>query len=509
MNAQTTEHLAWTLAHSIWQGALIALLAIVLKSAVRSSAEWRYRISVGAMALMLLVPLVTFILYPTQTLPAYGGEDSLMRTVVTLYWTPNGPPAKETIPWTTWIVFAWFTGVFCLSLRLVVGWKIAQSLVRTATNSVPKNTRSVFDRLIARIPMRRVVRLLTSDRVPTAVVIGWLRPVILLPLAAATGLTFEQLEAILAHELAHIRRHDFAVNVLQCCTECLLFYHPAVWWMSSEIRREREHCCDDLAISICGDRVIYASALVELESARGKPMLAMAASGSDLARRIRRIFGQDAASAGWKDAAWTAVLVLALLAGSAFYGMRAEAEQRPAATEASMPTSKDTQLSRLLRPGDASDNSARNRTRDPNAWVLFDSGRTWSRSPDRMRDGKNVDLEAALAAHRALGNKSIIWFRIDGRTGIVQDKATMARIEKLLPTPMKESEMSTEQRAALHALNAMPQPMRLRQMSPQDRAKVEKLARIVEGGRHYTDAGPQALQIMRGAIGVGLAESAP
>ena len=96
-------------------------------------------------------------------------------------------------------------------------------------------------------------------------VIGWLKPVVLLPASALAGLTPRQLEAILAHELAHIRRHDYLVNLLQTLVETLLFYHPAVWWLSRRIRVERENCCDDLAVSLCGDPVAYAAALADLE----------------------------------------------------------------------------------------------------------------------------------------------------------------------------------------------------------------------------------------------------
>jgi hypothetical protein len=126
--------------------------------------------------------------------------------------------------------------------------------------------------------------------VPTA--IGWLRPVILLPVGALTGLTVQQLEAIIAHELAHIRRHDYLINLLQTVIETLLFYHPAVWWVSRRIREEREHCCDDLAVSVCGDALSYARALFTMEQLRAAtPPLAMAANGGALMNRIERLVG--------------------------------------------------------------------------------------------------------------------------------------------------------------------------------------------------------------------------
>ena len=118
--------------------------------------------------------------------------------------------------------------------------------------------------LAARLGIRRPVRLLESARVQVPVVIGALRPVLLLPASALTGLAPAQVEAVLAHELAHIRRHDYPVNLLQSAAETLLFYHPGVWWLSARIRAEREHCCDDIAVRVCGDAVGYAEALTSI-----------------------------------------------------------------------------------------------------------------------------------------------------------------------------------------------------------------------------------------------------
>ena len=119
-----------------------------------------------------------------------------------------------------------------------------------------------------------------------------MKPVVLLPASALAGLTPQQLEAILAHELAHIRRHDYLVNLLQTLVETLLFYHPAVWWLSRRIRIERENCCDDLAVSLCGDPCTYARALADLEALRGPARsLAMAANGGSLLQRVRRLLG--------------------------------------------------------------------------------------------------------------------------------------------------------------------------------------------------------------------------
>ncbi len=142
-------------------------------------------------------------------------------------------------------------------------------------------------------------------------VIGWLRPVILLPASALSGLTPDQLEAILAHELAHVRRCDYLINAFQNVVETLMFYHPAVWWISSCIREEREQCCDDLVVSACGDRVTYARALLFLEEARGLPRLAFAANGGSLIYRVRRLLGISSESCPPSAAELTGIALVA------------------------------------------------------------------------------------------------------------------------------------------------------------------------------------------------------
>src|SRR5262249_13851986 len=142
---------------------------------------------------------------------------------------------------------------------------------------------AIVTRLSRRLHIARRVRIFRSSLVDVPTVIGWLKPVVLVPASALAGLAPHQLEAVLAHELAHIRRHDYLVNLMQTLVETLLFYHPAVWWLSRRIRLERENCCDDLAVHLCGDPYTYARALADLEQLRGgRRQLALAATGGSL-----------------------------------------------------------------------------------------------------------------------------------------------------------------------------------------------------------------------------------
>src|SRR5207249_1797260 len=191
-----------------------------------------------------------------------------------------------------WVVFVWFAGVVALSLRLTSGWLVTRQLGRVGTSTVPDACREAVARLAGRLRISRPVRVLESAVVQVPAVIGWLRPVILLPVSALTGLTPLQLDALLAHELAHVRRYDYLVNLIQAVIETLLFYHPAVWWVSQQVREEREHCCDDLAVAACGDAHFYATALLGMERLRVTPpafALAAAGRGGSLMGRIRRL----------------------------------------------------------------------------------------------------------------------------------------------------------------------------------------------------------------------------
>jgi beta-lactamase regulating signal transducer with metallopeptidase domain len=186
----------------------------------------------------------------------------------------------------TWAVMLWFAGVVVLWARLMGGWVVASRMRSMLVRPAPREWQQALEKLAVRIQLFRPVRLLVSSLVQVPTVVGWLRPVVLVPIGALTGLPTEHLEALLVHELAHIRRHDYLVNILQSVAEALLFYHPAVWWVSTHIRAERELCCDDLAVSVSGDVLTYAQALAGLESFRPAHLdAAIAANGGLLSDR--------------------------------------------------------------------------------------------------------------------------------------------------------------------------------------------------------------------------------
>jgi hypothetical protein len=213
------------------------------------------------------------------------------------------------------LVAIWALGVLALSLRLLGGWMLTRRLTRHAVHAVSPSVSAAACVIAARLRLRRAVSIVESGAVVVPTLIGWVKPVVLLPAIALSGLTAEQLQAILAHELAHVRRHDYLVNLLQSIVETLLFYHPATWWVSSQVRAEREHCCDDLAVELCGDRLVYVSALAELTTIANHRAFALAATDGSLIDRVQRILGRPR-SVKEPAPAWAILALLIVLAGS-------------------------------------------------------------------------------------------------------------------------------------------------------------------------------------------------
>jgi TonB family protein len=203
-----------------------------------------------------------------------------------------------------------------LSLRALGGWYLAQSLGRRDTMALPAELLQRCHQLQRRLAVTWPVRFLLSRRTDVPMVIGALRPVILIPVSALAGLTPDQLDALILHELAHIRRLDTVTNILLVAVETVLFYHPAVWWVSRHVRSEREHCCDDFAVSACGDVGVYVEALASLETWKIAGSAVLAANGGRLKTRVARLLDAPAHSGRISLSAMTGLALFGLLAGS-------------------------------------------------------------------------------------------------------------------------------------------------------------------------------------------------
>ncbi|MCA9179353.1 MAG: M56 family metallopeptidase, partial [Planctomycetales bacterium] len=235
------------------------------------------------------------------------------------------------VSWQTVVVAFWVVGVALMAIRLSAQWVAVRRLVLSAAvfpAASPWNAR--LRRLTQSMGIRRNVRLLSSASIRVPVAVGIVRPIIIVPLSMLTDLTVSQVEAILLHELAHIRRHDYLVNLGQAVMEVLFFYHPVVWWISRQMRAERENSCDDLAIAACGSVTEYVHSLAALEEHRshGVPGLATAATGAgagSLLKRVRRLVEPERRLPARPVLVPFVVFALALVLGS--YWLAAEGQQ--------------------------------------------------------------------------------------------------------------------------------------------------------------------------------------
>lgn len=309
----------------VWQGALIGVVAaIALTSCRRYAASVRYAIGCAALVLMAIAPVITVAAVAREragtTAARVATSAPLASTGAPIEVAGASTLSDRTPKWIEsrlpTITAIWAGGVLAGALHLCVGWWRLRRMLRSASVVSPQDwSHSVRD-LAARLGITSSLRILTSALTEVPAVVGWLRPAIVVPASALAGLPAAYLDAVLAHELAHLRRRDYLVNGLQCALEVLLFYHPAVWWVSHQVRREREHCCDDEAAAACGDVQVYARALVSLEELRSERMrLALGATGGHLLHRVRRLVepsftGGPAVSGGLMMALTLSMMVL-------------------------------------------------------------------------------------------------------------------------------------------------------------------------------------------------------
>jgi beta-lactamase regulating signal transducer with metallopeptidase domain len=347
----TIEATAWTLIHFCWQAAVIAgVYRIATIGLARRASEVRY---VAALAAMLAMPAASVFTFawemrspslPALTTPSAtlnngmtGGDFPRMvapGVTAVADRSPAAPLAGSLPNLMTWIDAFWVVGVLVLSVRGAGGWWLIHRLRTNALPPAPEAVRAAFERIAGALGLRRTVLLRLSSAIASPVTVGAVRAIVLLPVSAITLLGPDELEVVLAHELAHVRRADFFWNLVQTVVETLFFFHPVVWWISGRVRHERELCCDDLALKICPNPVVYASALFHLEEHRSRQMrLAMALDGHQssqtLRMRIARILGESMPLNSARSlrpfsaaAIFAAVVVLLLPAPQVIAGLR-------------------------------------------------------------------------------------------------------------------------------------------------------------------------------------------
>ncbi len=364
--AECAELLTTALFHFVWQGAVLTLILLVaVKLLDVRTARLRYLLSVSTLLMMGMAPIVTAMLH-------YQGNSQRQHSLVgmpgqssPIIEEPTATNAVNTTgrivadlrkglatPWNpgieVYVLFAWLAGVSILSTRLVVGFGVtlwSRVNVKPLSDDLEQRARALGTRLS--VDARQ--RVFACVRVGQAVAVGFIRPVVLIPASWLTQLTPQMIEAIIAHELAHIRRWDLWVNLVQRFIETLLFYHPAVWWLSSRIRLEREMCCDEMAAR-CFDRVSYARSLESVARiGQGNLLMATSINGGKkmkLLNRIRYLLGLAPAEAAgnW----WAVGFVAMILPFAAAFAFSLSAVARPVVATASNDAGKSKAIEQIV-----------------------------------------------------------------------------------------------------------------------------------------------------------------
>ncbi|GAB3270934.1 hypothetical protein GCM10027347_41920 [Larkinella harenae] len=323
-----TNALGWGLMHTTWQGTLLALTtALLLRLTQQKASSVRYSISIGALALQLVLFVITcWIAYepvrPTMLIRGEPLEEPasavlVLNLPVVDNW--SGHIINGLQPHLSVVVALWLLGSAVLFVRLLGGWLFIQRLQKRGIQAAPVAWQQHLNRLAEQLGISNAIRLFESTEITVPMTVGWLKPIVLIPVGLLAGLSPREVEAVLIHELAHIRRYDYLVNLVQSAVEVVLFFHPAIWWLSARVREEREHCCDDVAIQLCGERASLAQALVHIEQRRQAqvptPELAMAfgARKPSFMQRVKRVIGVPVSNP--KPNGWGVAGLLVLLAG--------------------------------------------------------------------------------------------------------------------------------------------------------------------------------------------------
>ena len=355
LNPQSVEALGWTLLHSLWQGAGFAILLVLLLIALRSySAQSRYVVAVGLLCAFFLTVSATFWQQwqeansqfkmtalslnkqPADEILILNNAGSVLKSDrKSVLPFNNELLAKEQSDWLLTfknyyehhlplLVTLWLLGILFLQLRFLGQLAYVQRLKHYGTELFPTTWNEKIEELEGKLRIQKKVNYLTSMRIESPMVIGWLKPVVLLPRQLLNSLSETEIYAILAHELAHIRREDFIINLMQTFLCNVFFFHPGVWWMSNRIDDEREHCCDDLAVSAVGGVTSYAKTLINISELQlrmqEKSAPAMALSGKSNKRerggfsgRIRRLFTIRNSAGTFREGFATACILIAAL----------------------------------------------------------------------------------------------------------------------------------------------------------------------------------------------------
>ncbi len=317
-----TYALGWTIIHSLWQASLIALLmSVIHRIASSKNAIFKYGVAVISMAAVFVVSALTFAYYyssPSTTIEALGTVGLAQLQIGEVN---NGSTFSNIqaffVQNMDQINMIWAIGVILFLVRFVFSYLYTKYLRSTAIFSKSRELEQALATIKKNLLIDKTIKIAESAKINVPIVVGHIKPLILFPIGIVNMLSTEEVEAIITHELAHIKRYDYLTNILLTLIEILFYFHPAVWWISANVKAERENCCDDFALSQDIDKVVYAKALVKLEEMKSfsAPALAMPFSSKkhQLINRIKRIMNMPQTQNDIKEKSIATILLLSIV----------------------------------------------------------------------------------------------------------------------------------------------------------------------------------------------------
>lgn len=316
INSQLTYSFGWTLLHSFWQCFAIALvLKLSLRLTRHYSANVRYLQSIAAMSLCTLLSIFTFVSYYQSYADigqlALSAHNEIAQVHQQTLWTRIFTSIN---PYLQYIVSVWLIGVSVQTMRYLVDFSLSQRLKNAGCLCLPSEWQTQLEKLAFDMKVKTSIQFKLSHNVSVPCVIGHLKPVVLLPVGLFTHLSSEQVEVIVMHELAHIKRHDYLVNLFQCSFKTLFFFNPIVMWISNTIDIERENACDDIALENCGNPILFANTLSQFAEIESQHSLVMAANKDSyfLLARVKRLFNKPNNLSSAMEGAVSAMCILFL-----------------------------------------------------------------------------------------------------------------------------------------------------------------------------------------------------
>ena len=503
--ASLTHAIGAAVLHFLWQGAAVGVLASVALAVIpRRNAHARYLAACGAMSLCLLMFVGTVLLGLVPERFA-GGVVSLPEEFLSAAISTTADATNESGRLIDGLAWVWIGGVMFFAVRFGAQWFAAKRLTLRGVSQPDDSWRGIFDNLRRDLGVSAKVRLLRSSLAEAPMVVGWISPIVLVPVSAFTSLSPDQLRAVLTHELAHIRRHDHLFNAVQLVVEAVLFFHPVTWWLSKQVRAEREHCCDDATVRTAVNSRVFAEALAQLETNRiTNTKAALAATGGPLMDRITRILGID--NRPRRTPAWRSGIALAAGALVAVAGIA------HAATKDLDP--HNPEMLRVLQQIAAVSDSDNPQIRELYDMFVF-SGSAADLRMDEYLDGVRARIDAAVlsgdmtpaeADKKLTAIESEMAFKADMQ--FLQDvfmytpgEAYLALIERRIEEAVRSGRLTQPQADA--KLDAAARELRKKaEFNEAVRAKLDAMVQAGEITREQADAKLKAMsEVQRTAVG--------